>query len=102
VHISYFNVASNLFNFLAYMHREVLVASFLALFPRVDGIFPVIISCFEKAEIIINMMCTFCMGIFFVFGICSESANCSPNLIAEYLAVSDDFVETFFCHSGFV
>jgi hypothetical protein len=64
-------MASNLFDWLAYKHREVLVASFLALCPRVDGLFPVIISCLEKAEIIINAISTFCIGIFFAFGIVS-------------------------------
>jgi hypothetical protein len=56
-------MASKRFDLLAYMHREVLVASFLALCPRVDGLCPVIISCLENAEIIINAISTFCIGI---------------------------------------
>jgi hypothetical protein len=99
--ISYFNVASNLFDLLAYMYYEVLVGSFLALCPRVDGLIPVIISYLEKTEIIINVVRTFCMGIVFDFGIVSQPASGSPNLVAEYLGISYDFVETFFCQSGF-
>jgi hypothetical protein len=99
--ISYFNVASNLFDLLAYMHHEVLVASFLALWPRVDSLFPGIISWLEKTEIIITAISTFYIGIVFALVIVSQSSNCSQNLVAEYLAVSDDFVETFFCQSGF-
>jgi hypothetical protein len=101
VHILYFNVASHLFDLVAYIHREVLVVSFLALYPRVGGMFPLIISYSQKAEIIINAIGTFWMGMIFPFSIIGQSANCSPNLVAEYLAVSDDFVEKFFCQSRF-
>jgi hypothetical protein len=74
------------------MHREVLVGSFLALCPRVDDLLPVIISCLEKAEIIINAISSFYMGILIAFGILVQSTNCIPNLVAEYLVVSDNFV----------
>jgi hypothetical protein len=93
-------VASNLFDLLAYMHRKVRVASFLTMCPRVDGLFPVIISCLKKAEMIINAISMFCMGILYAFGIVSQSANSSPNLVAEYLPVLDDLIEMFFCQSG--
>jgi hypothetical protein len=83
------------------MHREVLVASFVALRPRVDGLFPVINSCLEKVEISINVISTLCMGIFFACGIVLLSANCSPKLVAEYLGVLYNFVETFFCPRRF-
>jgi hypothetical protein len=88
-------------SFVGYMHCEVLLASVLALCPRVEAHFPVIIFCLEKAEMIINVIRTFCIGIFFTFGIVSQCTDCSPNLVAEYLAVSDDLVETFVCQSGF-
>jgi hypothetical protein len=51
------------------MQREVLMASSVTLCPRVDGLVPVIFSYFEKAELIINAISTFYMGIFFAFGI---------------------------------
>jgi hypothetical protein len=82
------------------MHRELLVDSFLALCPRVDCLFPVIICCLKKVNIIINVISTFCLGIFFEVGSVLQSTNCSPKLVAEYLAFWDDFVEKFFCQSG--
>jgi hypothetical protein len=69
------------------MHREVLVGSFLSLCPRVDGLCLVIISYLEKAEIIINTIRKFWTWIFVAFGIVARSANCSPKLVAKYLAV---------------
>jgi hypothetical protein len=89
----YFKMALNHFDLLGYVDSKVLFASFLALCRRVHSGFPVIRSCLEKMKIIINAMSTFCMGIFFGFGIVSQSASCSPNLVAEYLAVWNDFVE---------
>jgi uncharacterized membrane protein YozB (DUF420 family) len=65
-----FNVASKLFDLLAYMQREVLVVSVLAMCPRVDGLFPVNISYLENAEIIINVISTVCMGIFLPWASC--------------------------------
>jgi hypothetical protein len=69
--------------------------------PRLDGLFPLIIYCLEKADIIINEISPVCQEIFFAFRICSQSANCSPKLIAEYLAVSDDFFQMFICQCAF-
>jgi hypothetical protein len=77
------------------------MASFLAMCPRVDSPIPVIISYLETAEVIINPISMFCIGSCFAKDIISEFTNCSPNLIAKYLAVSDNFFEPFFCQSRF-
>jgi hypothetical protein len=83
------------------MHCKVLVMAFQALCPRVDGLFAVMIFCLEKTDIIINTISTFCMSILFAFRIIAQSANCSPNLVAEYLAVADNFIDTLFCQNRF-
>jgi hypothetical protein len=77
------------------------MVSFLALCPKVDGLCLIIISSLQNTEINISAISMFCIGIFVPFGIISQSANCSPNLVCDYLAVSDVFVDICFCQSGF-
>jgi hypothetical protein len=63
--VSCSDMASNLLDRLAHVFGKAIFASFLALCPRLDSIFLVIVACLEEGKIIIDAVGSLCIGLFF-------------------------------------